>query len=152
MVTTNGSIFLWSVKPARIIQPLAPFFTEIDENKEYKEREDEFEEEVTEEDEDPSFKLLDDEKKMQRKLAKVNIDIYEEDKFHLCNDTQKLCIYSPELRTLEHLFTSEFPNPDYQFPGYLSYLPTFASTEDTYGLLAKQNIDSFKNKFDKVIN
>jgi hypothetical protein len=35
MVTTGGSIFLWNSRPAKIIQPLAPFFTEIDENLEY---------------------------------------------------------------------------------------------------------------------
>lgn len=43
MVTTNGSLFLWSVRPAKIIQPLAPYFSEVDENKEYIEKEDEFE-------------------------------------------------------------------------------------------------------------
>jgi hypothetical protein len=50
MVTTNGSIFLWNTRPAKIIQPLAPFFTEIDENIEYVEREDEFEAELSDED------------------------------------------------------------------------------------------------------
>lgn len=34
---------MWSTRPARIIQPLAPYFTEIEENKEYIEKEDEFE-------------------------------------------------------------------------------------------------------------
>lgn len=63
MVKTNGSIFLWNARPAKIIQPLAPFFTEIDENLEYIEREDEFEEELS--DEDPEYqKLTDDQKKM----------------------------------------------------------------------------------------
>jgi hypothetical protein len=52
MVTTNGSIFLWNVRPAKIIQPLAPYFTEIDENIEYVERENEFEEELSDEDEE----------------------------------------------------------------------------------------------------
>jgi COMPASS component SWD1 len=50
MVTTGGSIFLWNSRPAKIIQPLAPFFTEIDENIEYVEKEDEFDVEVTGED------------------------------------------------------------------------------------------------------
>jgi hypothetical protein len=35
------------MRPAKIIQPLAPFFTEIDENIEYVEKEDEFEEVLT---------------------------------------------------------------------------------------------------------
>ena len=47
MVTTNGSIFHWSIRPAKIIQPLAPYFTEIDDNKEYIEKEDEFDVEVS---------------------------------------------------------------------------------------------------------
>lgn len=59
MVTTNGSIFLWNVRPAKIIQPLAPYFTEIDENIEYVERENEFEEELSDEDEEYQ-KLSDD--------------------------------------------------------------------------------------------
>ena len=54
MVTTNGSIFLWSVRPAKIIQPLAPYFHEIDDNQEYIEREDEFEKELSESDEEES--------------------------------------------------------------------------------------------------
>jgi hypothetical protein len=52
MVTTNGSIFHWNIRPAKIIQPLAPLFTEIDENVEYIEKEDEFEEELSAEDEE----------------------------------------------------------------------------------------------------
>ncbi len=52
MVTTNGSLFLWTVRPAKIIQPLAPYFTEIEENKEYKEREDEFDKEMSDSDEE----------------------------------------------------------------------------------------------------
>lgn len=50
LITTNGSILLWHTRPAKIIQPLAPYFTEIDENIEYVEKEDEFEVEETEED------------------------------------------------------------------------------------------------------
>jgi hypothetical protein len=50
MVTTGGSVFLWNSRPAKIIQPLAPFFSEIDENIEYIERENEFEAELSDED------------------------------------------------------------------------------------------------------
>ena len=52
MVTNNGSIYLWQVRPAKIIQPLAPFFREIDENVEYFEKEDEFDEEVSDDEEE----------------------------------------------------------------------------------------------------
>jgi hypothetical protein len=69
MVTTNGSILLWNVRPAKIIQPLAPYFTEIDENIEYVERENEFEEELSDEDEEYQ-KLPEDEKKKRKFAAK----------------------------------------------------------------------------------
>ena len=52
MVTTNGSLFLWTVRPAKIIQPLAPYFTEIEENMEYREREDEFDKEGSDSEEE----------------------------------------------------------------------------------------------------
>ena len=69
MVTTNGSLFLWNARPAKIIQPLAPFFTEIDENQEYVERESEFEEELS--DEDIHYQQLPEDEKKKRKLAKT---------------------------------------------------------------------------------
>ena len=49
MVTTTGSLFLWSVRPAKIIQLLAPYFHEIEENIEYCEREGEFDKHLDEE-------------------------------------------------------------------------------------------------------
>lgn len=67
MVTTNGSLFQWNTRPAKIIQPLAPYFTEIDENVEYIEREDEFEEELSEE--DPSFAVLPEDEKKRIRFA-----------------------------------------------------------------------------------
>lgn len=73
MVTTNGSLFLWNSRPAKIIQPLAPFFTEIDENIEYIERENEFEDELS--DEDPEYQRLSEDDKKKYKFAKVDIDI-----------------------------------------------------------------------------
>lgn len=57
-MTTNGSLFLWSTRPAKIIQPLAPYFTEIEENKEYIEREDEFETNRLDEDNEEERKAL----------------------------------------------------------------------------------------------
>ena len=46
MVTNNGSLYLWTSRPAKTIGALAPFFIEIDENKEYFEQEDEFDQPV----------------------------------------------------------------------------------------------------------
>lgn len=66
MVTTNGSLFLWSVKPAKLYQPLAPYFTEIDENIEYIEKEDEFEKETSENEEEKDKMLPIDEEAKKR--------------------------------------------------------------------------------------
>ena len=70
LVTTNGSLFLWSVRPAKIIQPLAPYFTEIEENKEYIEREDEFDKEMSESDEEMKDIEFNEDQKRKRKLRK----------------------------------------------------------------------------------
>lgn len=86
MVTTTGSLFLWSVRPAKIIQPLAPYFHEIEENIEYCEREGEFDEHL--ECEEESLKGLSEEDKKKAKLAKTNIDIETMDPYHLCTPAQ----------------------------------------------------------------
>ncbi len=86
MVTTGGSIFLWNSRPAKIIQPLAPFFTEIDENLEYVEREDEFEVEVSQE--DPAWEILSEDEKKKIKLSKVLLDAETISPNHLCTYSQ----------------------------------------------------------------
>lgn len=45
LASSNGSLLVWSARPAKIIQPLAPNFIEIDDNVEYVERESEFDSE-----------------------------------------------------------------------------------------------------------
>ncbi len=45
LASSNGSLMVWSARPAKFIQPLAPNFIEIDDNVVYVEREDEFESE-----------------------------------------------------------------------------------------------------------
>ncbi len=86
MVKTNGSIFLWNARPAKIIQPLAPFFTESDENMEYIEREDEFEEELS--DEDPDYQKLTDDQKKKVKFARTKLDVETISEDHLCTFAQ----------------------------------------------------------------
>lgn len=86
MVTTGGSIFLWNSRPAKIIQPLAPFFTEIDENIEYVEKEDEFEVEVT--GEDINLQSLTEDEKKKLKLSKSIIDAETIDPRHMCTYSQ----------------------------------------------------------------
>ena len=49
LASSNGSLMVWSARPAKIIQPLAPNFIEIDDNVEYVEREDEFESMISDE-------------------------------------------------------------------------------------------------------
>lgn len=43
LASSNGSLMVWSARPAKFIQPLAPNFIEIEDNVEYVEKEDEFE-------------------------------------------------------------------------------------------------------------
>ena len=86
MVTTGGSIFLWNSRPAKIIQPLAPFFTEIDENIEYVEKEDEFDVEVT--GEDINLQSLTEDEKKKLKLSKSIIDAETIDPSHMCTYSQ----------------------------------------------------------------
>ncbi len=88
LVTNNGSLFLWSVRPAKIIQPLAPYFQEIEENKEYIERENEFEKDVTDCEEENKNEDISENEKRKRRLQKVDIDINTIDPYHLINYTQ----------------------------------------------------------------
>jgi hypothetical protein len=90
MVSTNGSLFWWNMRPAKIIQPLAPFFSEIDENIEYIEKEDEFEEELTEE--DIQLKQLPEDERKKRKFAGNAIDFETISNTHLCTYAQKSLI------------------------------------------------------------
>jgi hypothetical protein len=45
LASTTGSLLVWSARPSKLIQPLAPNFIEIEDNVIYVEREDEFESE-----------------------------------------------------------------------------------------------------------
>ena len=84
MASNNGSVFAWTARPAKIIQPLAPDFHEIERNIWYVEREDEFEEELSDNEEKQRLEQLEDKQQhlglapldeRQRKLAQVDIDI-----------------------------------------------------------------------------
>ena len=48
MASNNGSLYIWVPRPAKFVQPLAPNFTEIEDNVLYVEKEDEFEDESSE--------------------------------------------------------------------------------------------------------
>ena len=47
LASSNGSLMVWTARPAKFIQPLAPNFIEIEDNVVYVEREDEFESELS---------------------------------------------------------------------------------------------------------
>lgn len=51
LASSNGSLMVWSARPAKFIQPLAPNFIEIDDNVVYVEKEDEFESEKSDDEE-----------------------------------------------------------------------------------------------------
>lgn len=53
MASNNGSLYIWVPRPAKFVQPLAPNFTEIEDNVLYVEKEDEFEQEESSDDETP---------------------------------------------------------------------------------------------------
>ena len=59
MASNNGSLYLWQPRPAKFVQPLAPNFTEIEENLLYIEKEDEFEAEESSEEETPEQEIKD---------------------------------------------------------------------------------------------
>ena len=91
MASINGSLYVWSPRPAKIIQPLAPNFVEIEDNIVYVERESEFDSEISSEEETPEEQvgdgafgrsLIADLTKKQRKLATNDIDIYGVDPMH----------------------------------------------------------------------
>lgn len=108
MASINGSLYIWTPRPAKIIQPLAPNFVEIEDNIVYVEKEDEFESEASSDEEvtaevaaavendhfvaasqqlrphavAPSRSLLGELTKKQRKMAANEIDIFSIDPMH----------------------------------------------------------------------
>jgi len=59
MASINGSLYVWSPRPAKIIQPLAPNFVEIEDNIIYVEKEAEFDSEVSSEEDTPETQVGD---------------------------------------------------------------------------------------------
>ena len=59
MASINGGLYVWSPRPAKIIQPLAPSFVEIEDNIVYVERESEFESEISSEEDTPEEQVGD---------------------------------------------------------------------------------------------
>jgi len=57
IASVTGSMQIWSPRPNKFVQPLSPNFTEIEDNILYVEKEDEFESEISSEDETDEEKL-----------------------------------------------------------------------------------------------
>lgn len=99
MASNNGSLYIWVPRPAKFVQPLAPNFTEIEDNVLYVEKEDEFEDEESSDDETSEDMIKDgglglslqtsSDKKLkpltrkQRKLARSKVDLDSIDYLHL---------------------------------------------------------------------
>ena len=114
MASINGSLYVWSPRPAKIIQPLAPDFVEIEDNIVYVERESEFDSEISSEEETPEEQvgdgafgrsLISELTKKQRKLAANEVDVYSMDPTHNASVAQSLARSKPSLNTeLDLLF------------------------------------------------
>jgi len=53
IATNNGSLYVWQPMPAKFVQPLAPKFTEIEDNVLYVEKENEFDTPISSDEETP---------------------------------------------------------------------------------------------------
>ena len=170
MASVNGSLFVWAPRPAKIIQPLAPNFVEIEDNVVFIEREDEFESEISSEEETPeehlgdrafARSLISELTKKQRKLAHSEPDIYGIDPQHSMSMVQKLMFERPTLNTeLEGLFQSEEGKSS--ATGHMQVVNTDSAksscfvksridVDDSFAVMARRNLDFFRDKFDRLL-
>lgn len=133
MATASGSLFNWSTRQAKIMQTLAPFFTEIDENIEYVEKEDEFELEggvKKNKTKMPQFATSYESSwqaltSRQKELAQTEIDIWEEKPVQEQKSSEAIEYETEELK----------------------YLPSIISDTDSYAALSTANVEYFRQKF-----
>jgi hypothetical protein len=57
IATNNGSLYVWQPFPAKFVQPLAPKFTEIEDNVMYVEKEQEFDTAISSDEDTPESQL-----------------------------------------------------------------------------------------------
>ena len=91
---------------------MAPKFTEIEDNVVYIEKEDEFDELISSDEECMDEKLqgglIKPLTKQQRKLAKKEIDIFSTSKMHLTKPPQRIVAQNPDqANSITQLFTSD---------------------------------------------
>lgn len=165
MASVTGCMQVWSPRPSKFIQPLAPNFTEIEDNIIYVENEDEFESEESSEEDTPEEKigkgafgksLIQELTKKQKKLARVDVDIDTIDHLHLSSPEQRLADQKPELLTsLENIFNDDgdmhMQDEEYQKQYKTAHIDIKVSYDDMFAVLARNNLDFFKEKFDKLL-
>ena len=167
MASINGGLYVWSPRPAKIIQPLAPSFVEIEDNIVYVERESEFESEISSEEDTPEEQvgdgafgrsLLAELTKKQRKLAKKDIDIFSINPMHQVSVAQALALEKVSLNTeLDLLFLSPsaaaatMQVDEMNVPIESCYIETRIDVDDSFAVMARRNLDFFRGKFDKLL-
>ena len=163
IASVTGSLQLWSPRPAKFIQPLAPNFTEIEDNILYVEKEDEFEEEVSSEEETPEEQigdgafgksLIKDLTLKQKKLARVDIDIDTIDHLHQATPEQCLADERPDLiNNIDSIFDEDKSMEVGEFAPEIktAHVETKVSCDDMFSVLARNNLDFFKEKFNKLL-
>ena len=164
MASINGSLYVWSPRPAKIIQPLAPNFVEIEDNIVYVEKEGEFDAEISSDEDTPEIEIGDgafgrsliaDLTKKQRKLVSNKIDIYGIDPMHQVTIAQSLASMMPSLNTeLDQLFQSgqamivdQIEAPPMQH----CFIESRVDVDDSFAVMARRNLDFFRDKFDKLL-
>ena len=165
IASVTGSMQVWSPRPSKFIQPLAPNFTEIEDNILYVEKEDEFENEVSSEEDTPEEQigdgafgksLIQDLSMKQKKLARVDLDIDTIDPLHLSSPEQRLADERPDLiSNLDNLFIEDGSEPmqidEFQPQIKTAHIDIKVSCDDMFAVLARNNLDFFKEKFDKLL-
>lgn len=179
MVSGNGSLYMWVPRPAKYVQPLSPNFTEIEENVLYVEREDEFEQEessdddtqeeaikdgglgmslITSSDGQSYSNLLKPLSKKQRKLARKDVDIDTIDPLHLARQPQVIASINPCLVEPGFSFPEDFKSEDVDMkpsepalPPGIHPIPLEIHGDDSFAVIARRNIEAFRAKFDKLL-
>ena len=166
MASNNGSVFAWHARPAKIIQPLAPGFHEIERNIWYVEQEDEFEEPIPDEKEQKKLEEWENKNshlglvpldERQRQLAQNDIDIerLSPGVITIANSIQTFAQNEPKHKNLDSMFKDKnnesMKNTKDGKLNIMSFIPVHVSSQDTYALMAKNNLTMLREKFNNLL-
>ena len=92
----------------------------------------------------------------QKKLARVDVDIDIIDPLHLCSPEQRLADERTDLiSNLDNIFSAELGEPmqidEFQPQIATAHIDIKVSCDDMFAVLARNNLDFFKEKFDKLL-